>query len=163
MTTITRYSFETNQNETYEQIFQRALYPVKGEKIYITAERYRRLSDGEFFEPFDDPDRNLNRAFQCYRDQHHLLSPDQIKATRLKYHLSIRDFTKILGIGYGNLSSIENGAIQTPYIDALITMAAEPMAFKRLVLQKQALLTPKVYTALTHLFPQLITTSQNRS
>lgn len=48
MTTITRYSFETDQNETYAQVFQRALYPVKGEKIYITAERYKRLSDGAF-------------------------------------------------------------------------------------------------------------------
>lgn len=159
MTTITRYSFETDQNETYAQVFQRALYPVKGEKIYITAERYKRLSDGEFFEPFDDPDRNLNQAFQCYRKRHHLLTPDQIKTTRLQYQLSVRDFAKVLGIGYGNLSSIENGAIQTPYIDALITMAAEPAAFQRLVLRKQDLLTPKVYAKVTALCAQLLATS----
>jgi transcriptional regulator with XRE-family HTH domain len=88
-----------------------------------------------------------------------LLTPDQIKTTRLQYQLSVHDFAKVLGIGYGNLSSIENGAIQPPYIDALITMAAEPAAFQRLVLRKQDLLTPKVYAKVTALCAQLLATS----
>lgn len=47
--------------------------------------------------------------------------------------MTIRDYGAVLGISYSNLSSIENGSIQSKYIDSLIRLSEDPSAFKKLV------------------------------
>lgn len=40
--------------------------------------------------------------------------------------MTIRDYGAVLGISYSNLSSIENGSIQSKYIDSLIRLSEDP-------------------------------------
>lgn len=42
---------------------------------------------------------NLATAYAAYRATNHLLSPEEIKAVRRRYGLSLRDFSRFLGFG----------------------------------------------------------------
>ena len=129
---IERYSNETEKIERYEYMEVLEIVKVKNQSFEVLHEYYKRLSDGELFEPFDNPDKNLEKDYEIYRKKNNLLNPNQIRAIREKYKLSVRDFSNILGISYGNLSSIENGSIQPKYIDSLIRLASDPQALEKL-------------------------------
>lgn len=134
---ITRYSYETGQEETYKKIIVEEEVYVKKEKFTLNNSYYQRLSDGELFEPFDDPDYNIKNAYKLYRNKFNLLSSDEVINIRKMYQLSIREFANILGISYSNLSLIENGGIQAKYIDNILRLSRNVYAFKRLVEERK--------------------------
>lgn len=134
---IKRLSNETGKDEEYRFISIKETVKIKGDTFKVLHEYYERLSDGELFEPFDDPDKNLNKDYDLYRKKYTLLSPKEVKRIRLKYGLNIRDFSEILGISYSNLSSIENGSIQATYIDNLLRLVDDPYAFLKVVNEKK--------------------------
>lgn len=127
---IEKLSRETGKLEKYELIELTEEVKIKKEIFEITHKYYKRLSDDELFEPFEDPDYNLNIDYNTYRNKHNLLYSEDIKEIRNMYKLNIRDFSSILGISYTNLSSIENGSLQPKYIDNLMRLAKDPYAFR---------------------------------
>ena len=145
---ITRFSYETGQEEKYIKIEIEEEVFVKKEKFKLTNVYYKRLSDGELFEPFDDPDYNIRNSYNLYRKKHNLLSPQEIVEIRNKYELSVRDFANILGISYSNLSLIENGGFQAKYIDNLLRFSRDIHAFKRFVEDKKKDIDKSVYDKL---------------
>lgn len=154
---ITRFSFDTGQEERYQKIVIEEEVSVKKDKFRLCNIYYKRLSDGELFEPFDDPDYNLRRAYDLYRERYQLLSPDEIKAIRNRYELSVRDFAKILGLSYSNLSLIENGGLQSNYIDSSLRLSRNVGAFKQLVEDKKQSLDGGVYSRLMDRLNELLT------
>ena len=138
MNIIERYSNETQKNEQYQLIEILEEVEIKNESFEVVHEYYQRLSDQELFEPFDNPDKNLNKDYALYRKKHALLTSMEIKEIRQKYGLSVRDFARVLGISYTNLSSIENGSIQAGYIDSLLRLVNDPYAFLEMVEGKES-------------------------
>ena len=80
----------------------------------------------------------MNKDYALYRKKHALLTSMEIKEIRQKYGLSVRDFARVLGISYTNLSSIENGSIQAGYIDSLLRLVNDPYAFLEMVEGKES-------------------------
>lgn len=161
---IERYSNETEKIERYEYIEVLEIVKVKNQSFEVLHEYYKRLSDGELFEPFDNPDKNLEKDYEIYRKKNNLLNPNQIRAIREKYKLSVRDFSNILGISYGNLSSIENGSIQPKYIDSLIRLASDPQALEKLLIARKNDVTEGTYeTLIARINDAFITTFQEYS
>ncbi|MGI6544367.1 MAG: type II TA system antitoxin MqsA family protein [Limnochordia bacterium] len=62
-----------------------------------------------FCEQLDDA--TLEKAYDIYRKQHRLLSPEEIKDIRTKYGLSQRAFARLLGWGEATISRYEAGAL----------------------------------------------------
>ncbi|MGX7196897.1 hypothetical protein [Enterococcus olivae] len=153
---IKRYSNDTGKMEQYKWVEVEKKACVKGENFTMLHEYYQRISDGELFELFEDPDRNIDKAYTFYRRKHHLLSSDEIKKIRNTYRLSIRDFSSMLGISYANLSSIENGSIQSKYIDSLLRLAQDPYAFRELVFARSEDIASDVYARLMKELEELI-------
>lgn len=161
---IERYSNETEKIERYEYMEVLEIVKVKNQSFEVLHEYYKRLSDGELFEPFDNPDKNLETDYEIYRKKNNLLNPNQIRAIREKYKLSVRDFSNILGISYGNLSSIENGSIQPKYIDSLIRLASDPQALEKLLIARKNDVTEGTYeTLIARINDAFITTFQEYS
>lgn len=161
---IERYSNETEKIERYEYMEVLEIVKVKNQSFEVLHEYYKRLSDGELFEPFDNPDKNLEKDYEIYRKKNNLLNPNQIRAIREKYKLSVRDFSNILGISYGNLSSIENGSIQPKYIDSLIRLASDPQALEKLLIARKNDVTEGTYeTLIARINDAFITTFQEYS
>lgn len=161
---IERYSNETEKIERYEYMEVLEIVKVKNQSFEVLHEYYKRLSDGELFEPFDNPDKNLEKDYEIYRKKNNLLNPNQIRAIREKYKLSVRDFSNILGISYGNLSSIENGSIQPKYIDSLIRLASDPQALEKLLIARKNDVTEGTYeTLIARINDVFITTFQEYS
>ncbi|MGO3791317.1 MAG: helix-turn-helix domain-containing protein, partial [Enterococcus gilvus] len=157
--TIEKRSTETGKVERYEHITIKEKIEIKNETFDVLHEYYKRLSDGELFEPFDDPDKNLNKDYDLFRKKHGLLSPNQVKQIRNKYELSIRDFSEILGISYSNLSAIENGGLQAGYIDNLLRLADDPYAFLKLISEKKQIYPTKVIDKIVPILNRLVVNS----
>ncbi len=145
---ITRFSYETGQEEKYKKIKIEEEVFVKKERFKLTNVYYKRLSDGELFEPFDDPDYNIRNSYNLYRKKHNLLSPQEIVEIRNKYELSIREFANILGISYSNLSLIENGGLQAKYIDNLLRFSRDVPSFKQFIKDRKVDIDKNVYAKL---------------
>lgn len=156
---IEKFSYETGKMEKYEIIDVMVDVKVKQDEFRSSHQYYKRLSDGELFEPFDNPDKNLEADYDTYRKKHNLLSPKQIKNIRKKYGLSIREFATLLNISYSNLSSIENGSIQAGYIDSLIRLSEDPYALRKLFLERKPNFSEKTMNNLADTLEELILTS----
>lgn len=156
MATIKRFSHQTGKTEEYVKVEILESVEIKKENFEVLHEYYKRVSDGELFEPFENPDKNLEKDYDLYRKKFAMLSPNEVKEIRNKYELSIRDFSSILGISYSNLSSIENGSIQAPYIDNLLRLSSDPYAFLKLVENKQTRISEKVADDLIPLLHKLV-------
>lgn len=153
---IKRQSNETGKVEQYELIKIKEHVKVKNDYFDVLHEYYKRLSDGELFEPFDDPDKNLNKDYDLYRKKYSLLTAEEVKGIRKKYELNIRDFSEILGISYSNLSSIENGSLQAGYIDNLLRLADDPYALLQLINGKKNVLSTKIVDRIVPILNKLI-------
>lgn len=156
---IEKFSYETGKTEKYEIIDVVVDVKVKQDEFQSLHQYYKRISDGELFEPFDNPDKNLEIDYDIYRKKHNLLSPEQIKKIRKKYGLSVREFAALLNISYSNLSSIENGSIQAGYIDSLIRLSEDPYALRKLFLERKPDFPEKTTSNLTDILEELILTS----
>ena len=65
---IEKLSRETGKLEKYELIELTEEVKIKKEIFEITHKYYKRLSDDELFEPFEDPDYNLNIDYNLHLD-----------------------------------------------------------------------------------------------
>jgi len=154
---IEEFFLETGQYEKFEVITFEEEVEVNGKKFTNEHTYWKLLQNGELFAPFDNPDLNLDSDYKIYRELMGLLSPTQVKAIRDNYELSLRDFAKLLGIGYATLSKIENGAIHSSMHDALLRLASDPYAFyTQLLVPKKNLIDKQLYQALSKRIEKLI-------
>lgn len=85
---------------------EKEVYNVRGEPIEIEAEIATCQKCGMKIFDEERDSRNLEKAYNLYREQHKLLSPDEIRVIREKYGLSQRALSRLLGWGGDNYSSI---------------------------------------------------------
>ena len=156
---IEKFSYETGKMEKYELVEVMVDVKVKQDEFQSSHQYHKRLSDGEFFEPFDNPDKNLEADYDIYRKKHNLLTSEQVKNIRAKYGLTIREFSSLLNISYSNLSSIENGSIQAGYIDNLIRLSDDPYALRKLFLEKKPNFSEKTMSTFTKRLEELVLVS----
>lgn len=90
---------------------------------------------------------NLAAAYAAYRAANHLLSPEEIKAVRERYGLSLRDFSRFLGFGEQTVARYESGALQDEAHDGMIRLAASPAGALSLLNVKRDQLSEKIISA----------------
>ena len=97
-------------------------FEIKGKKFPCT---YKVLVCGNCGEYVSSPEQNdeiLKDAYDAYKSKNGLLLTDEIIAIREKYNLSLRDFSKILGISYITYHRYEKGAIPDPALNNLLVL-----------------------------------------
>lgn len=93
-------------------IEQEETVSVRSEDFTVMAKYYVCPEIGEEFETSDSPHDSLADAYRQYRDKHHMLSPDEIRAFRHEYELTQKELSDFLGWGAVTLSRYENGSLQ---------------------------------------------------
>ncbi|TFW48021.1 type II TA system antitoxin MqsA family protein [Bacillus sp. 005/A4HT-01/001] len=102
---------ECLEDRNFKEVFEEVDFKVKEEEITIKC-RYLQceICNEKITDP-DNPDENIEKAFDIYRTNKKLLHPDEIVDIREMFGLSQRDFAKILGWSHATVSRYETGAL----------------------------------------------------
>jgi putative zinc finger/helix-turn-helix YgiT family protein len=97
-------------------------FEIKGEKIQYTYKISVCTLCGEYVSSPDQNDEILKGVYDRYKENHGLLLTDEIISIRKKYNLSLRDFSKILGLSYVTYHRYEKGSIPEPALNNLLML-----------------------------------------
>jgi putative zinc finger/helix-turn-helix YgiT family protein len=118
-------------------------YVIRGEEIYIDADRLVDATSNEpvFNEELDD--RAVQLAFQQYRDAHDLVSADEVVELRHRFGLSQRDFAAMLGWSPTTVATYETGALPSKAKNNLLrALQTDPRLAETLYGENQGKMTP---------------------
>lgn len=104
---------------------------------------YCKVCGEELFHPQYDRD-NQKKAFDLYRTQEGILSPEQIKEIREKYGLTIRDYSRLLGFGEITIARYERGSLPTPAQNQIIKDSMNPNRMLDLIRENGGKVAPEV-------------------
>lgn len=99
------------------------------EKFEVIAHFYVCENCGEEFTTNEVDHITLIQAHNQYRERHNIPFPEEIKAIRKKYGLSLLKMSEVLRLGENGYANYEKGEIPTPAIGTLIRTAAKPANF----------------------------------
>ncbi len=120
------YNPEKELTEIYEKETVIELAKVKDIDNLIVIHYYWKDSDGELWNNFDDPMENVRSDFNTYRNRVGFMQPWELKELRENIKMTVREFGDWTGIGYGNISKIENNQrVQTKYQDRIFKLTQE--------------------------------------
>jgi len=106
---------------------------VRGEKYMAIARYYRCAECGEEFETSGSPFDPLADAYNQYRKQYKMLSPEKIRSFRHEYELTQKELSELLGWGAVTLSRYENGSLQDFSHDRQLQQAMIPDGLLKLI------------------------------
>lgn len=140
---------ETDQK--IKKVIRKETLPVLGEQIEFKAEVYKCNACKGEFATTDIEEENFRKAYNIYRDKHHLLRPERIREVRLKYGLGQKDFSRFLGWGEITIHRYESGSLQDMAHNETLLLIDDPHnAFKIFELMRD------------HLAPDLTRKIENR-
>jgi putative zinc finger/helix-turn-helix YgiT family protein len=108
------------QNKTVSDTFE-----IRNDIIEHTYLILECSKCGELVSSPEENDEFLKSVYDKYKSKHGLLLTDEIISIRNKYGLSLRDFSKILGISYITYHRYEKGAIPDPALNNLLRLIKE--------------------------------------
>jgi putative zinc finger/helix-turn-helix YgiT family protein len=122
---------------------------VRGEGIEVDTKYFTCSVCSENFENTRDHD-GLVLAYEAYRHQHGLLSPDEMKAWRKNHGLTQKELGQILSWGGATLSRYENGALQSEAHEKLLRLAMEPHNLIKLIKESPGVLSDEKKQRILH-------------
>lgn len=102
------YNPEKETTEIYEKEAVIECVKVKDIDNLMVLHYYWKDSDGELWNNFDDPMENVRSDFNAYRSRVGFIQPWELKKLREKIKMTVQEFGDWTGIGYENISKIEN-------------------------------------------------------
>ncbi len=98
--------------------------PVNGEEIAVPSAAHLSCPNcGEVVLRFQDSKRLSEDAIALYRKKHSLLSSDDIRGIRERFHLTQTDLARLLRLGANTVSRWESGRnVQTAAMDILLRL-----------------------------------------
>ncbi len=100
--------------------------PVRGEPTQIKAQVGVCPECGADLSIEELDDATLVAAFNSYRRNHGLMTPEQMRQLRDRYGLGVRPFSLLLGWGEITLHRYESGSLQDAAHEAALRLAEEP-------------------------------------
>ena len=125
--------------KSFKQKTESESVEVKGLEFESIHTYYICENCGEEYASFENPNENLEKDFQRYREIKGWYSPEKIRRNRKQYGLSLREYASLLGISYSTLSEIENGSLQNEQQNSAFILADSPHALKKLVENKKGI------------------------
>ena len=110
-------------------------HKFRGEQYSVPVRYYVCVDTGEQFTTTDQDGEWTSSLYDQYRKRHHIPSPAQIKATRLKYGLNVSQLTRILGFGKNQISWYEEGQVPNLSNGRLLALIEDPRIMAKCVRQ----------------------------
>ncbi|ANZ60227.1 hypothetical protein AYR62_01010 [Secundilactobacillus paracollinoides] len=145
-TQIKYHNIVTDKDEHYNVIELEEKAQVAEETVMNTHRYWVPINADisnrdNYLEPKTDPDFNIHADFAEYRKQFNFLTPAEIKATRERIGLSLRETATLLGMGFSTLSNIERDLVLQSYTQQLkLDYLTEPTQLKKLVSMHHSLI-----------------------
>jgi putative zinc finger/helix-turn-helix YgiT family protein len=115
------------ETTSFRLITRQETLPVMGEPVeYQALVRRCTVCKGEYA-PTALEEENFRSAYDIYRRRHNLLFPEQIRATREKYGLSQRNFSRFLGWGDITVHRYEAGALPDTAYNVMLVLVDDPL------------------------------------
>jgi putative zinc finger/helix-turn-helix YgiT family protein len=98
--------------------------PVNGEDVRVPSAAHLRCGRcGEITLRFQDSKRLSQDAIAIYRKKHGLLSADEMRAVRERFHLTQAELARLLRLGANTVSRWQSGRnVQTTAMDILLRL-----------------------------------------
>ncbi len=109
---------------------------VRGKEIEIEAKLRVCICGNELFDEQLEED-NLMRAYDLFRKEYQLLSPQEIRVLREKYELPQRTLGKILGWGEVTIHRYETGALPDASHHKMLRLLDNPEVMKKLLIESK--------------------------
>ncbi len=109
----------------------------RSQTFQIHAHYYECADTGETFTTEELDELNLLQLHNQYREQNHILFPEQVKALREYYGVSQRSMSALMGFGVNQYRSYEDGEIPSLSNAKLIGLARDARNFRELVLERK--------------------------
>lgn len=93
------------------------------ETFNVPVRFFKCADTGQEFTTSEQDDEWSENLYGQYRRKHGIPSPDEIKSIRLKYGLTLREITLILGFGENQYSQYEKGQVPNESNGKLIALA----------------------------------------
>jgi putative zinc finger/helix-turn-helix YgiT family protein len=116
--TFTDYCVVCGNERQFEHRQQRTEFDVRGQAIVFDVPVKACMTCGTM-ETEDGVDP-AEMAFALFREEHDLLTPEEIKGVRDCYRLSQRSFADLLGMSEATINRYENGGLQDEAHDTAI-------------------------------------------
>lgn len=130
--------------------------PVMGEQVEYQAHvRCCSVCNGEYA-PTALEEENFRRAYAIYRRRHNLLFPEQIRATREKYGLSQRNFSRLLGWGDITVHRYEAGALPDTAYNVMLVLVDDPLNALKVFMLNRNNLAPGIAEKLKKRIQELV-------
>ena len=127
---------------------EKEVYNVRGEPIEIDAEIIVCQECGTKIFDEERDSRNLEKAYNLYREKHGLLSPNEIRTIREKYGLSQRALSRLLGWGEITIHRYESGAVQDNVHNSTLRLVEDPQNMQKFFKANRSKLPPYIATRL---------------
>lgn len=117
------YNPEKDLKEIYTEQWIIEKSRVKDIEDLLVRHHYWKDSDGELWTDFLNPMENVKADFNAYRTRRKFMSPEELRELRSDLKLTVREFSKLTGLGSSNISQIENNQrVQTKYQDMMFQL-----------------------------------------
>lgn len=94
---------------------------IRGLDIDVTSNIHYCPEGDHYFYSIEDEEDKFQSAYREFRKRRGLLQPEEIRAIRMQYGLSQKNFSRLLGWGEITIHRYETGAIQDePHNDVLM-------------------------------------------
>ncbi|TGD22554.1 helix-turn-helix domain-containing protein [Companilactobacillus suantsaicola] len=124
------YNEEKEISEAYTEKWLLEKCTVKDIDNLIVNHHYWEDPEGELWVDFNNPMENVYADFNAYREVKNFMKPSELKKLRETLNLTVREFSKLTGLGYSNISQIENNQrIQTKYQDLIFKLIQEKFIY----------------------------------
>lgn len=99
-------------------------YPVNGQHVHVARTSHLRCPQcGEVVLRHHEARQLRERAFEQFRQEHRLLSAEEIRAIRERFELTQGAFAQLLRLGSNTISRWESGrTVQTAALDVLLRL-----------------------------------------
>ena len=111
-----------------KEVFTTEVQEFRKEDYTVHARYYVCEDTGEKFTTTEQDELLFNELYGQYRVRHGIPFPEEIKATREKYGLSLAAISKILGFGINQYANYENGQVPSESNGKMI-LAAKNKSF----------------------------------
>ena len=140
----------------FRLITKQETLPVMGEAVEYQA-RVRRCSicNAEYATTALE-EENFRCAYDIYRRRHNLLLPEQIRATREKYGLSQRNFSRLLGWGDITVHRYEAGALPDTAYNIMLVLVDDPLNALKVFMLNRNNLSPGIAEKLKKRIQELV-------
>lgn len=116
-----------------KEVISEEHHTFRGDEYVVPAHYYVCLDSGEEFTTNEQDQEYFASLYGQYRKRHNIPYPDEIKAIREKYGLSLTQITKILGFGKNQWAQYEEGQLPSLSNGRLISLIADPKVMRKCV------------------------------